>query len=148
MTADPLIAGLGSPHGDDQAGWRVIARLHDRGVHSEMARTMKNPSELWDWCDKNRTLIICDAIWDDGVTGSVKQWSWPQDRFDGRFTGTHDLPLSEALALGVELGCIPRCVTVWTIAGKCFQPGVDATEAVKAASDALADRLWKELHRA
>lgn len=144
MTSPSMIIGLGSAHGDDQAGWLVIDRLRERGYPQELARAIGNPSELWTWCQRDQTLTICDAILDDGPAGSLKQWDWPTQPFDARFSGTHDVPLAEVLALGAELGLLPACAAVWSICGTAFEPGTAPSSAVAQAAEQLADRLFEE----
>jgi hypothetical protein len=73
---------------------------------------------------------------------------WPDDAFPARRCGTHDLPLDDVLALGVQLSCCPPRVTIWTISGKDFRPGGDSSTAVQAAAIALADVLWEDFARA
>lgn len=144
MTSLPIIIGLGSSHGDDQAGWLVIDRLHQRGVPETSARAIANPSELWTWCQRDRPLTICDAILNGAPVGSAKQWSWPSKQFDDRFSGTHDLSLAEVMTLGAELGLLPTTAIVWTITASACVPGTGPSPSVSRAAEVLADRLYEE----
>lgn len=148
MTGLPLIVGLGSPHGDDQAGWRVIERLHAHGVPGNQARMARTPADVWDWCDRDRPLTLCDACVNAGAPGTLNKWRWPADRLPVARGGTHDLSLGEVLSLGRELGTIPADVVVWTITGGCFEPGGEPAGMIRAAADALADQLVGELRHA
>lgn len=75
-----LIVGIGSAHGDDQAGWLVIRQLQElltaddgRGIRgtsnavSEFAelsvecRQAQSPVDLLDWIEGHETLHIVDA---------------------------------------------------------------------------------------
>lgn len=140
MTA-ALIVGLGSPHGDDQAGWQVVQRLHRRGIPEEYAVVARTPADLWNWCPCAGPLIVCDACVGWGEPGSIGQWRWPGDVLPGPHGGTHDLSLGEVLALGRELGWLPDNVEVWTITGSSFESNGEPCSSVVAAAERLANRL-------
>lgn len=144
MIPQPIFIGLGSSHGDDQAGWLVIHRLHECGVSQKKAIAITNPSELWTWCQRDRPLTICDAILTGDPAGSAKQWSWPSKQFDDRFSGTHDLSLAEVMTLGAELGLLPATAIVWTITASACLPGTGPSSSVSRAAEVLADRLYEE----
>ena len=148
MTGLPLIVGLGSPHGDDQAGWCVIDALLDCGISTDQARAARTPAELWDWCDRHRSLTICDAGVDCGLAGSTHCWSWPEQSLPLSRGGTHDLALGDVLTLGQMLGMSPERVTIWTITGTAFLPHSPPAEAVVNAATGLAVRLAEGLRHA
>ncbi len=59
-----LIAGIGSPHGDDRAGWAVIDHLSSRLNSSQpnvTVRRIKVPHELIDHLDGVNELHLVDA---------------------------------------------------------------------------------------
>jgi hydrogenase maturation protease len=58
-----LIAGLGSPHGDDQAGWLVVEKLaiECQDDPDIMVRRASIPLDLLDWMEGVDVLHICDA---------------------------------------------------------------------------------------
>lgn len=141
MSGNRLIVGLGSPHGDDQAGWRVIDHLHAAGLSQDEARAAPTPAALWDWCSSQCDLTVCDASDDGAAPGRIHRWRWPDDPFPARASGTHDLPLSEVLAIGVTLGCLPTHVTIWTISGAAFGAGRETSPEVLTASARLAEVL-------
>jgi hydrogenase maturation protease len=142
MSSEVLIVGLGSSHGDDQAGWRVIERLHARGVSTGRARVAKTPTELCDWCRSDYRLTVCDASSGPGRPGMVRSWIWPDHALPVMRSGTHDLPLGEVLELGKNLGCIPPQVRIWTVSGIQFEAGAEPSEQVLIAAHALADHLF------
>ena len=93
-----LVAGIGSPHGDDQAGWLVADRL-TRELHRDdvAVRKATSPTELLNWLDGTERLIVCDACCGLGNAGDVRRWPWPHDElFNAAWSGTHDLPLPAA----------------------------------------------------
>lgn len=58
-----LIAGLGSPHGDDQAGWLIAENLASQCQENSdtMIRRASIPLDLLDWLEGVDVLHICDA---------------------------------------------------------------------------------------
>jgi hydrogenase maturation protease len=139
-----LIVGLGSPHGDDRAGWGVIDELQRRGVSADIARLARHPADLWNWCDPSTDLVICDACQGTGPVGTTRRWQWPDEPMTERIRqGTHDLPLAEVLALGRLLQSCPPTVVLWTIEGAAFFPETDLSPMVRAAVDRVADELCR-----
>jgi hydrogenase maturation protease len=144
MTTTVQILGLGSPHGDDQAGWLVIDALQNRGVSLVVAACLRSPDELLDRCDATHQVVLCDACVDHGEPGTLARWNWPETPLPSRRNGTHDLALGDVLTLGQTLGIGPQTVTLWTITGCRFEPGQPASAAVQQAAVQLADLLLQE----
>lgn len=144
MTNRTLFVGLGSPHGDDRAGWLVMDRLRDCGVAATDAVALQSPDEIWQHSTADRELAICDAAVDLGDVGTICRWVWPGVRLPEGRHGSHDLPLHEVLVLGQTLGMCPANVVIWTITGGCFVPDAEVSPAVRAAAVSLADSLWRD----
>ncbi|WLD10379.1 hydrogenase maturation protease [Planctellipticum variicoloris] len=145
----PLIVGLGSPHGDDQAGWLVIDWLHTLGADVQSARKAVHPGDLWSWAEAGRALTVCDAGHANGQPGRVGRWTWPEDRLEGsRLGGTHDLPLADVLMLGRQTGCCPERVEIWTIEGVQFEPLGAVSPAVAEGARRVAETLWRGVDHA
>lgn len=145
----PLIVGLGSPHGDDQAGWLVIDRLWSLGASRQSARKAGHPGDLWSWAEAERPLTVCDAGQAAGQLGRIGRWTWPADHLESsRLGGTHDLPLADVLTLGRQTGCCPEQVEIWTIEGEQFEPLGRVSPAVAASARQVAETIWRELSHA
>lgn len=141
-----LVVGLGSAHGDDQAGWLVIQRLHDVGVSATVARRAAHPADIWDWCDAAMRLIVCDACRGPGSVGTIHCWTWPDESLAAQQAlSTHGLSLAEALELGLTLGRCPPTVQIWGIVGALFEPGAAASPAVSRGARQMAEALRQEL---
>lgn len=139
----PLIIGLGSSHGDDQAGWLVIDVLLSLGADASSVRKAAHPADILNWADSNRSLTICDAGHPAGHPGRVGRWSWPHDPLErSRLCGTHDLPLADVLGLGRETGRCPEQVEIWTIEGTAFGAMTSVTPAVEAGARKVAEQVW------
>lgn len=139
----PLIVGLGSAHGDDQAGWRVIERLHARGVSEQDARSAASPATVCDAEFPDRPLIVCDAADDGRPRGTISVFHWPEQRLPMKRSGTHDVTLEEALSLGAQLGAAPGFVSIWVISGHDFRPMRSPSPEVTAAAVRLGDELYQ-----
>jgi len=144
----PLFLGLGSPHGDDQAGWLVINCLHQRGVATGDAVALPSPDQIWHVCSADRELVLCDAAAGPGQVGTIQRWNWPGVRLPERCRGTHDLPLGDVLCLGQSLGLCPSEITIWTISGSRFSPCDELSPSVREAAERLASSLYEACCRA
>lgn len=116
-----LFVGIGSAHGDDQAGWLVAERLAACSIgHDLQVRKAKSPASLLHWLDGGvQRLIVCDACHSGGQLGQVRRWAWPIPELETMaWSGTHDLSLPTVLALGQRLGRLPATVIVWAIEGQ------------------------------
>jgi hydrogenase maturation protease len=152
MSPATLIVGVGSPHGDDQAGWRVAeaaaGRLRDGASSGRVAlRLIRSPSELLDLVDGLQWLIICDACRAAGAApGTIHRWQWPEPQLRAAtWSGTHDWGLCPALELCQQLGRLPPQVTIWGVAADTARPGAAMSPPVAAAVTAAAQQLAGEV---
>jgi hydrogenase maturation protease len=157
-----LVVGIGSPHGDDQAGWLVAERLaDDPGIGTEsvakgtkisnhppgiIVRQAKSPSELLDWLDGMDRLVICDACRGLGRVGELRSWRWPDHELaDVSWSGTHDLSLPAVLALADRLGRLPPRVTIWSVEGASIGALAAVSPEVAEALPNLVEQIKNEL---
>lgn len=151
-----LMVGIGSPHGDDQAGWLVVSELNRRltdhtehAGHAWKCYMAKTPSDLLDWLDDVTHLVVCDCCESPMELGALRRWHWPGDRFvRTRSSSSHHLGLSDVLDLAMCLGRLPSLVEIRTIGGSHFEPGTEPSALVRNACQDLASQLWEELTRA
>ncbi|OYW37426.1 MAG: hypothetical protein B7Z35_09980 [Hydrogenophilales bacterium 12-61-10] len=143
------ILGIGSPSGDDQAGWLVVDALAALGVQArsdvvidkldrpgvQLLALLKNA----DW------VILVDAMQGDGRPGQVQRFDrkdWPAYR-EG--LSSHGLGVIDALLLARELGQLPARLDVYGITIGSANPGESVHDAVMAAATQLARRIADEL---
>jgi len=149
MQSYTLIAGIGSPHGDDQAGWRVAERLASECDSAQLTVcSVKSPVALLDWLDGIRRLIICDACQGLGRIGEVRRWVWPDCELASvAWSGTHDLPLPAVLQLADRLGRLPQSVVIWSVEGAESETLTPLSAEVAAALPKLVADITKEVHQ-
>ncbi|MGE5193565.1 MAG: hydrogenase maturation protease, partial [Deltaproteobacteria bacterium] len=145
--------GIGSPHGDDRAGWIVgdefakyTARMQTADVAEVEVCKVATPLDLLDRLEGIERLIVCDAVCGAGAPGTLHRWQWPDPRIaQVRPAGSHDFGLAAALELAASLGRLPAEVIVWGIEGGQAVPAGNLAAAVGNALPELIERIQVEL---
>jgi hydrogenase maturation protease len=141
-----LVAGFGSPHGDDQAGWRVIEILKARPelpVRAVAYREATNLIADLNGCDR---LIVVDACRSGDPVGTLTRLTWPDPRIDERHShSTHGVDVCCALRLAERLGWLPAEVEIFGIEIRECEPGHELTYEVLESVVTLADLISTEL---
>jgi hydrogenase maturation protease len=141
-----LVVGLGSPHGDDQAGWTAIDRLETLSLLGVKLIRLAVPHDLLDWLDEVQELHVIDAAQsvDRGLANALvrfetqnigeKSLRW-QSSYCGnegdskpdlirptglRSAGTHQIDILTVLELANCLRTLPKRVVLWTIPASRF----------------------------
>lgn len=134
--------GVGSPHGDDRAGWWLAQRLNDVGrpeigPPAVSIASVASPIDLLESLERVERLDVCDAFVGNGPPGRLYRWQWPESEIQHtRFVGSHDISLAATLALAQNLGMLPDEVVVWGIdVGPTPQCLPDVAEPVQAFGD-------------
>ncbi len=143
-----LFVGIGSPHGDDRAGWLVADALASLDGDGVCVRKASIPADLLDDLNGARKLVICDAVRGAGAPGSLHQWRWPDPRIaQARSSGSHDLSLSDVLQMAANLGQLPSEVIVWGIEASAVgaEPNRDISQDVQRTLPGLVKRIRCEL---
>jgi hydrogenase maturation protease len=137
------VIGLGSPFGDDDAGWRVIDAMRGRvGNAVELVALDRPGAALVNALTGATRLVLVDAVWLPGCAGRLLALT-PDDLAEADpVLGTHRLGLAEQLALAAVLGDRPQRVEIWGIS--IDAPG-GRSEAVGRTVVVLAERLVSEL---
>jgi len=148
--ARTLVVGIGSPHGDDAAGWVVADRLMENGEKQGVSvRKAKSPADLLDlldWLDHVGCLIVCDACRGLDRPGQSRCWIWPTTEFAPlHFSGTHDLSLPAVLALARQLKRLPGRVVICGVEGKNRGAAESMSYEVRAAIPELLAQIMREL---
>lgn len=141
------VVGIGSPFGDDQAGWRVVELLRNRLAPDIDLVALDRPgAALVSWMQGADWFILIDALGPDGSPGRVRRIDPDAIVPPPGGTSSHGLDLGEAIRLAEALGCRPRHLDIFgiEIAGI---GTADLCAAVEAGAEALAQRLCEVLTR-
>ncbi|MDZ4850994.1 MAG: hypothetical protein SGI77_17040 [Pirellulaceae bacterium] len=164
-----LVVGIGSHHGDDQAGWKVIELLDPLNLHGVDLRRASVPHDLIDWLDEVSFLHIVDScITTQPLTASpfprstgergarlgvhIKD-SNPKDLKEAviepslqlRSAGSHQLDVLTVLELAYSLKRLPPNIVLWAIPGTYFCPGQPISAECSSVIAECVEQLSKEL---
>lgn len=160
-----LVVGLGSAHGDDQAGWLVAEGVagHFRTHPRIVVRRAMIPLDVLDWLEDVSVLHLCDACETTESHGRLTRFTWNAGQLvdsdkstdsgvnaslklrGGR--GSHDFGLLDVLQLAKKTGLLPKHVIIWAISGKCFRPADVMSDDTKNTVCHAVDAVMKELSR-
>ncbi len=139
-----LIVGVGSAHGDDQAGWLVAdeltRRIPDRSFVS--VRKAGVPLDFLDWLENVKVLHLIDAIQASGCGENVRRFRWLNGQIIFHSSSapessmlnppaarsSHGFTVPDVLRLAEKTGMLPETIVVWAIPGSNFQPGARMSE--------------------
>jgi hydrogenase maturation protease len=140
------VVGLGSPFGDDRAGWEVIARLRGALPVGTCAETTSDPLRVLDGPPGCELLVVIDACRGAGPVGSLHRFEWPDSRLSaGGGVSSHGVSLAAALELAGALGRLPARVVVLAVEGESGEPGAELSRTVELALPDVVARVLAEL---
>jgi len=145
------VIGIGSPSGDDQAGWRVVDALAARGLggpHEILLEKLDRPgAALIERFADADCVILVDAVCSGDAPGHIhhlRESEWAHGRGS---LSSHGFGVFDALALAWALQALPPRLEVYGIEIASAEPGALRDAAVCAAVEQLADRLAGLLQR-
>jgi hydrogenase maturation protease len=118
------VAGLGSPHGDDQVGWWIVEMLGRR--HDLPAQLVKvhEATQLLDHAVNCERLIVVDGCRSGSPLGSITRLNWPDERIAQQHShSTHGVGLCDALLLAARLDRMPSHVEIFGVEISQWEPG-------------------------
>jgi hydrogenase maturation protease len=143
------VLGVGSPLGDDQAGWLVIDALRACGVGEASGVTLTKLDRpgvmLLGHFEGASRVVLIDAMQAGGAPGEIRQLdeaNW------GDYAGglsSHGVGVLDALRLAAALDALPPKLDLYGIEVGAARPGEDVSVAVREAATTLAVRLAAEL---
>lgn len=143
------ILGIGSPSGDDQAGWLVVDALLARGVTAgediAIEKLDRPGARLIAWLDHAPWVILVDAMQSDGPIGEIRHFGaedWPAY---SQGLSSHGLGVLDALLLARELGSLPSRLDLYGIAIGSASPGAHVRSEIRAAAAQLARHIADDL---
>jgi hydrogenase maturation protease len=140
------VVGLGSPFGDDQAGWRLVELLEQRPDVPAQLKIIHEATQLVDELAGCRKLIVVDACRGGMRSGALSRLSWPDPRIRQYHNhSTHGVGLCNALQLAERLGRIPPSVEIFGIEIGNDRPHDEMTQEVALAVADLVKTILAEL---
>ncbi|NWG38387.1 MAG: hydrogenase maturation protease [Hydrogenophilaceae bacterium] len=140
------IIGIGSPLGDDQAGWRVIDALKGRlPPEIELIKLDRPGTGLIPLLENTRHAILIDAMQGGAALGTIRHFSKAEWAICQQGLSSHSVDMVDALKLAKELGALPETIELYGIEIGPAMPGETSSEAVRAATENLADMIVREL---
>jgi hydrogenase maturation protease len=141
--AKPLrILGIGSPSGDDQAGWLTVDALLATGIQTSAAilidKLDRPGANLISLLENASRVILVDAMQGNGQPGEIRhfdQQDWPDY---GHGLSSHGFGVLAALSLARELGSLPPRLDLYGIEIGSGAPVDTPGMAIHAASQQLA----------
>jgi hydrogenase maturation protease len=128
---------MGSPFGDDQAGWRVVDMLQQRPHVPARLKKVHEATQLLDALPGCRRLIIIDGCRSGAPRGAVTRLRWPDARIAARHNqSTHGVGVDDVLRLAERIGRLPDEVEIFGIEVTECEPGHEiCLEVLRAASE-------------
>ena len=142
------ILGIGSPSGDDQAGWLTVDALAACGVRTDrelaIGKLDRPGANLISLLDADWVILV-DAMQSGGPPGRIQgfdQNAWP-DYTHG--LSSHGLGVVDALMLAQALASLPPRLDLYGIEIGSVNPGETPGMAVRSAARQLAQHIAAEL---
>jgi hydrogenase maturation protease len=140
------IAGLGSPHGDDQLGWAAVERIRLMLGESIATHKVGGGAGLIDLFEESDDVIIIDAAAPAGCPGRLTRFEWPCDAVhEADLVSTHGLDLVAALRLAERLGVLPRRVRIFAIEAFEVAPGHPLSPAAERGLEEAVAEILREI---
>jgi hydrogenase maturation protease len=139
------IFGIGSPSGDDQAGWLVVDALLSEGLRSRgdlrMEKLDRPGANLIPLLEDASWVILVDAMQSGGPPGRIQHFDqndWPG--YCQRLS-SHGFGVLDALSLAQALGNLPPRLDLYGIEMGSVNPNEEAGDPIQAAARQLAKRI-------
>lgn len=110
------IIGIGSPLGDDRAGWLVIKRLQSQVPEQVKLLTLDQPgATLINWMAGVDHLILVDALQCEQCDEPFRKLDIEAFDDSERMLSSHGLNLGQTLQLAASLGYLPKKVEIYGV---------------------------------
>lgn len=144
------IFGIGSPSGDDQAGWLVVDALLETAIRADagiVIEKLDRPgASLISRMEGAEWIVVIDAMQSGGMPGRIQRFDWNGVSAYRQGLSSHGFGVLAALTLARELGCLPSRLDLYGIEIVSALPGEPVCAAVGTAARQLASIIASELH--
>jgi hydrogenase maturation protease len=135
---------LGSPHGDDRAGWEVVERVRREDLSLDTV-VLHDPVGLLDCLEGCACVVLVDACRSGAEPGTIRRFTWPAPELDRQGgPSTHGLGVVGALALAEALGRLPPRVVLFGVEAAACEAGAALSTAVRGALPELCRQVLAE----
>lgn len=148
------ILGIGSPAGDDQAGWLTVDALEASGVSRRFApgqitsaRLDRPGAGLISLLEDATWVILVDAMQSNGKAGEIRSFNPENWAAYSHGLSSHGFGVLDALLLARELGNLPPRLDLYGIEIGSASPGAAPGAPILAAAQRLARIIATELDR-
>ena len=141
-----VVIGIGSAHGEDAVGWRVVERLRESEIPDVQWIVARNPLEILDRCDGVASLYLVDGCVGPKV-GRLHRMTWPDLQIEQeRWRTSHGTDLAGVLRLGTELEMLPPSITLWAI--ECEGSSIEGSwsDALQRGIEIAVEEIARALH--
>jgi hydrogenase maturation protease len=146
---DVVVAGFGSPHGDDRAGWDVTTQLAKCEQLPARIVAIREGTQLIGELHECRKLIVIDACRSCQPVGTISRFCWPDPRIRQHHNhSTHGIGLCNTLELAERLQRRPPEVEVFGIEIRGLNPIGELSWEVRRAVEEVAEIIHAELSEA
>lgn len=141
-----LVIGMGSAHGDDQAGWKLASMLQAAPPAGATVAAVSDPSALLNRLGDCDRLIVVDAMRTGAPPGTVGRWTWPDAGLEQKLgRSSHGVGVGSVLSLAERLGLLPAEVILLGIEAENIQPGAALSPVIADALPQLCARVRQEM---
>lgn len=144
-----IVIGIGSPHGDDVAGWLVADEVVKRSAPNLRVVRAADATGILAHLGGESHVWIVDACRSGNTPGTIQRWQYPEmPTFGGWNASTHTLSLTESLRLAANLGRVPTYLVVYAIELDDASPDVNTvSKSVEAAVPEVAQLVLSEIEQ-
>ena len=142
------VLGIGSPAGDDRAGWCVVDALRARlGVRAGVAldKLDRPGAGLLAHLEHTTHALLIDAVSRGAAPGTLRRVNRADWRNHAGGLSSHGFGVFDARARAEALGSLPPTLTLYGVEIGAAAPGAALTPAVQAAVAELAARIADSL---
>ncbi len=138
------ILGIGSPSGDDQAGWLTVDALLAAEVQTtgiDIQKLDRPGANLIPLLGDAAWVILIDAMQSHDAVGHIRHFGAADWSAYSHGVSSHGFGVLDALALARELGNLPARLDLYGIEIGTANPGEQTCSEVEAAAQQLARRI-------
>ena len=146
MQQQKLVIGVGSPHGDDAVGWRVVEQLATNVSPTVQAIAVREPTQILPHLVDAERVWIVDGSRSGGRPGAITRLEWDAGCLlgDSR-ASSHGYGVDDVLRLSSALGYSMCTVVIYAIELSETQPATPLTPEVAAAVTEVTQRILAEM---